>query len=373
MDKIRVLVIARTAPESGITQYILQFLENLDLQKYTVDIVSINNPRLQKWTETHHGNYFEIKYSILKAPIQYRTAWKKILTRQYDIVHFHESALSSSYPFKLASRMRVKKIILHSHNSQVDVPNQTKKYILTLLHQKIRNSVLPYVTDYCACSSIAAEWMFGTNNIQKVTILKNVVDIKKFSYSQEVREKIRASLQISPSEFILGHIGRFTYQKNHSFLLDIFSQIHKTNEYSKLLLIGSGPLEKEIKNKIFSLNLTDCVNFLGARNDVNELMQAMDLFLLPSHFEGLPIVAVEAQTAGLPCVLSDAVTDETDITGNVRFLSLNQTPEEWATEILSYFSQFERHSTDEKIRQAGFDQETQIKEIERLYSVTNNG
>lgn len=157
------------------------------------------------------------------------------------------------------------------------------------------------------------------------------------------------------------------YQKNHDFLIDIFDEIHKQNPNSILLLIGDGPLKKQIQEKVDKLGLTNSVQFLGLRRDVPDLLQAMDVFVLPSYYEGLPVVGVEAQAAGLPCFFSDAITAETKITDLVSFINLSQTPANWAQKIVCCANDFPRTNMHQEIEKSGFDIQNAAKELEKLY------
>jgi len=162
-------------------------------------------------------------------------------------------------------------------------------------------------------------------------------------------------------------VGRFSNQKNHNFLIDIFYEIIKINKKSKLILIGTGELENEIKEKVESLSLKEKVIFLGARADVNKIMQAMDVFILPSLFEGLPVVGVEAQASGLPCIISDTVSKDVKITDSVLQISLSLPPEEWGKKLIDFYETFERKDMTEAITSAGYDIISVVKKLEQLY------
>ena len=197
---------------------------------------------------------------------------------------------------------------------------------------------MKYANLQLACSKEAGEWLFG--NTQFI-VLNNGIDVSKYVFNQNIREEYRKILGFS-DELVLGHVGRFSNQKNHNFLIDIFYEIIKINKKSKLILIGTGELENEIKEKVESLSLKEKVIFLGARADVNKIMQAMDVFILPSLFEGLPVVGVEAQASGLPCIISDTVSKDVKITDSVLQISLSLPPEEWGKKLIDFYETFER-------------------------------
>jgi len=169
---------------------------------------------------------------------------------------------------------------------------------------------------------------------KRYKIIPNAVDTEKYKFDPEVRETVRKELGIE-DKFVIGHIGRFVYQKNHDFLIDIFSEVYKRNDNAVLLLIGEGALLDDVKAKVHKLALDDVVYFLGARQDANRLYQAFDVFCLPSRYEGLPVVGVEAQIAGLPCVFSSAITKETKFTDYLTFVDLKQSILDWAEIVLN--------------------------------------
>lgn len=197
----------------------------------------------------------------------------------------------------------------------------------------------------------------------------NAIDCSKFCFDSEIRNEMRKSLHIE-DKFVVGHVGRFTYQKNHGFLIDVFNEIHKINPKAVLLLIGDAvgnmSYYEKAKQKVQQYGLTGCVQFLGMRNDVPLLMQAMDCFVFPSKFEGLGIVGVEAQAAGLPCFFSDTITQELGITKLAHFISLNESPAKWA-EIILNNRKTERKDMQPEIAAEGYDVKYEIHKLEKIY------
>ena len=201
----------------------------------------------------------------------------------------------------------------------------------------------------------------------KVSVLKNAIDIKNFCFSEETRKKYRQELGID-DQLLIGHVGRFQTQKNHDFLVDIFYEISKKDSSAKLLLVGEGPLQEKIKDKVAGLGITDCVIFAGVRDDVANLMQAMDVFLFPSLFEGLGIVLVEAQAAGLPCVASKTVIpEEVRLTEEFEFIDLEESAQVWAERVLGIKGTENRLDGQDKVLKAGYDIKTSAKELETFY------
>jgi len=207
-----------------------------------------------------------------------------------------------------------------------------------------------------APSTEAAEFMFGKRDVKKgnVTILHNAIDTKQFLFQEEKRKKIRKELGIE-DEFVVGHVGRFNHQKNHEFLLEIFSRIKEKREDVLLLLVGDGELKEKIQNRVKELNLENAVRFLGIRSDVPDLMSVLDVLLFPSFYEGMPNVVIESQASGLPCVISDTITKEADITGLVEYLPLSKSADFWAEQVLLYADGFERFSRQNAFLDAGYD------------------
>lgn len=218
---------------------------------------------------------------------------------EYQIIHVHQDCLSSII-LKVAKKYGVKVRIAHSHSNNQD---KNLKYIIKMYYKR---KIPKYATYLFACSEDAGRWMFGN---AKFSILHNAIDTSKYAYSVKKRKQMRSEFDIKEETLVIGHVGRFSYPKNHMYLLEVFKKISEERD-AILLLVGDGHLRLEIENKINQLQLKNRVILTGVRNDVAELMQAMDAFILPSKYEGLGIVVIEAQAAGLPCIVSDKVSLE---------------------------------------------------------------
>ena len=219
------------------------------------------------------------------------------------------------------------------------------------------------------CSELAGRWLFGNKEYDNgnVYLLNNAIDLDKFKYNESLRKEKRKELGISDDTLVIGHVGRFVEQKNHRFLIDVFNEVHKQEENSILLLAGQGPLMEEMKEKVKILGIEESVKFLGQRNDINELYQAFDVFCLPSLYEGLPVVGVEAQATGLLCVFSDDMTKETKVLDATEFLSLNQSVEVWEKHILKSFEEYTRKINQTEIKNNGFDIRNEAKKLSDYY------
>ena len=252
---------------------------------------------------------------------------------------------------------------MHSHNSGFEINVSLARRIL-IAFNKILLSMS--VTDRFACSKRAGQWMFGD---EKFTVINNAIDCNQFRFDPKIRAEMRRKLGLEKN-FVLGHVGRFTFQKNHSFLIDVFNGAVKKFPDLILLLIGDAVEDQkfldEARRKVGEYGLENRVKFLGLRTDVRDLMQAMDCFVLPSRFEGLPMVGIEAQAAGLPCLFSDAITRELEITrGSVQFIPIDRI-DGWI-EGIGAARRIARRDTREEIAAAGYDIEREIERLEKFY------
>ena len=296
----------------------------------------------------------------------YRNLFRLLRTHRYDYVHIHADVANKLLVSGLAAKKSgVRNIVLHSHAAGVDGNKRSFKLVM---HKLCRNKLKSIGTIYVACSDVAARWMFPNVDQNKIIRINNGVDLKKFSFNVETRDKVRNSLNLDNDELLLGHIGRFAYQKNHEFLLSIMKEIEKRNIKAKLLLVGEGPRENEIKDMVKSMSLENRIILYGTSKSVNEFMQAMDVFVLPSHFEGLPIVGVEAQAAGLPCIFSNEITREAGLTSRVQFLPIGEHDEiKWVDAIVE-LSSLTRENTYRLLSDKKFDIADTIEQFVRLYS-----
>lgn len=275
--------------------------------------------------------------------------------REYKIVHSHLDCMSA-IPLNAAKKYGVPIRIAHAHSS-----NQIKdlKYPLKLYY---KTKISKYATHLFACSEEAGKWMFNTNQF---FVLPNAIDANLYSFSEEKRNEIRNELQLN-NQLVIGHVGRFTSVKNHAFIIDIFNELHKIKPESVLLLAGTGNLMNDIKDKVNKLNLSDNVKFLGLRSDIPDLMQAIDVFVFPSLYEGLPVTLVEAQASGLPCIISDKIPIECKKTDLVKQISLDKSAKQWA-EVLLESSKIERKNTYNEIVSSGFDIQSNATKLQEYY------
>lgn len=363
-NAIRVAQIMGKWLGGGVEAVVMNYYRNIDRTKIQFDFIcdsdSTNIP------------YDEIKKLggkvIICPPYQKVLKYEKFLIdlfkkNNYKIVHSNINALSV-FSLRAAKKAGVPIRIAHSHST-----SNKKEWKKNLVKNILKPFSKVYANKYMCCSELAGRWLFGNKEYDKGTVylLNNAIDLDKYKYDEKIRNSKRKELKIKPSTFVVGHIGRFVEQKNHRFLIDIFNEIHKKNNDSLLLLAGQGPLMDEMKEKVHNLGLDDNVQFLGQRKDANELYQAFDLFLLPSLYEGLPLVGVEAQASGNLCYLSNDMTKETKVLDSTKFMSLENTAEEWANAILKDAKRYKKHDTKEEVSKYGFNIEKEAEKLEKKY------
>ena len=370
-EPIKIFQLVGSYKGGGVEAVVMNFYRNIDRNKIQFTFVCDEDSTDIPYEEIEKLGGKIIIVPSYSKPFKYHNALKKALKEDdYKIIHSHISTMSvfSLFAAKCAG---VPVRIAHSHST-----TNKKEKKKNLMKQVLRPFSKIFATDYMCCSELAGRWLFGDKEYDKgnVYLLNNAIDLDKFKYNEALRKKKRKELGIKDDTLVIGHIGRFVAQKNHDYLIDIFNEIHKKNNNSVLLLAGQGPLMEDIKNKVKELNLDNSVKFLGQRNDANELYQAFDVFLLPSLYEGLPVVGVEAQAAGLLCYLSDDMTKETKVLDITKFMSLNNTPEEWADNILNDVKKYKRIDTSKEMTAKNFNIKEEAKKLEEYYlNLYNNG
>ncbi|MFR0613808.1 glycosyltransferase [Lactobacillus porci] len=283
----------------------------------------------------------------------------------YDVVHIDTDLLSRYDVAKVARKAGVKKVIIHSHNAMRDLHGIQK---IPLAAKLERHLIGKYATDLAACSKEAAKWLFSSKDQAKVRIIHNGIDRAQYTFSKERRQKLRASLKISDDTLVLGNIGRLAEQKNQLFLLDIFKEVARLTK-AKLILIGSGDKETEIRSKIAKEGLTDQVILIKATDQVPDYLFAMDVFVMPSLYEGLPMTLLEAQTSGLPCVISDVISSEMDFPGLIKREKLTTSPAEWAKLVIDTAkkSTFDRKQEAQVLTKIGYDNQESAEQVYQMY------
>ena len=362
---IRILHVTATMDMGGIENFLINIYRIIDRNKVQFDFV-INDRKkediFEKEIKELGGKIYKIPSIVEGGHFQYFKSLRKILKENnYMIVHSHYNMVSG-FILREAKKCDVKIRIAHSHNTN---DQNLKKFNLINAYKRVskflinKNATLKF-----ACSKEAGEWLYSKNRFE---IIKNGIVTKNYIFNENIRKLKREELKIEKEEIVLGHIGRFDLQKNHEFIIKIFNELVKLNLKYKLILVGDGKLKKEVEKKVRELKLEEKVIFLGVRKDVNELLQAMDLFLFPSLYEGLPVTMVEVQSSGLKSFISNTISQEVDLNcGLINWLSLDQTAKEWA-ELINNTKAYKRRNTINEIKKAGYDIEENIKKIEKVY------
>lgn len=345
----------------GAEALVMNIFRQLDQSKITFDFVVHGDEvgALEKKAVALGSKVYRVPQYTGKNHISYRRAWKQIFEDhpEYTVIHGHVRSTANIY-LKIAKKYGLE-TIAHSHS--VSSGTGLSAIVKNVMQRGIRNTA-----DYfLACSVEAGEWLFGEKVISQpnFNVMKNAIHAEKYLFNREIRDKFRKRLGLE-DQLVIGHVGRFHEAKNHVRLINIFNQFQKEQPNSVLLLIGDGETQKVIKQEISTLELGDKVRLLGSRNDTDQLLQAMDIFLFPSLYEGLGISVVEAQASGLPSVVSTAIPEEAIYTDLVHPVSLEENDEAWVS-VMNRIDLFgrENHVTLEDIQQANYE----IKEISRWY------
>lgn len=290
----------------------------------------------------------------------------------YIAIHDHISSLTSIDPAYYAKKYKIPVRIFHSHSSSIQ-KSLRLYWVHTILHYLNKPKVHSWATHYLGCSDKALDWVYNYTGVRsKAIMVNNGIDCQQYAYNEEVRAEVRKEFNIGENDFVIGHVGRFIPLKNQTFLVDILEVMHKTMPSTKLLLVGEGETMPEVKGKAKSKGLADAVIFTGVRSDIVRLMQALDTFVMPSWFEGLPVSLVEAQASGLPVVASATISHDSDMTGTILFKDIEEHALEWAKSIIEWKEKLGRPNNIEKIKSAGFDSATTIKQLVEIYTGRRN-
>ena len=368
---VKILQILSTlTKDSGVASFIMNYYRNIDRKKVQFDFLYFEKADKEIIEEIVRlgGKVYFVQKPSLKHIFETYKEFNLIFhdnANEYIAVHLHEVYLVH-FINHFVKKYKIKHLITHAHTTKYsDNPkNALRNKIMCLGLNKA-------ATDYFACSKAAGEFYYGKEAVANglVKVIPNAIDLEKYKFNQAIREKIRKSLNIE-DKFVVGHIGRMAPPKNQKFLLQIFKKVKKERTNSILLMIGNGPLKKEIESEIKRLNLQDSVILLGVRNDVPNLLMAMDVFVLPSLSEGLGIVAMEAQASGLKCILSDKVPVETDM-GGAKYIPLIAPVLKWAKIILNTSLSVKRGIYIKNLEENGYSIREVVKNLEKYYANLN--
>lgn len=340
----------------GMTSVILNYLSAMERQdlKFYFCVYENINPALKEQLE-QLGDTVVIP-NRKKNVVCYVRTLMRLLRSHMDVIHVHGNSGTMLIEVLLAKWCGVKKIIVHGHNTKTNYP----------MVNAVLKVPMMYLADICmACSKAAGEWLYGNH---PYIVLNNAIDLSRFQFSAESRKIYRDEFGVK-DEFLIGHIGHFTPQKNHFFLIEVFYEFHKLEPASKLLLISDGPRFEQVKAIVQERGLQDSVIFAGRRKDVADIYSAMDMFLLPSCWEGLPLTMVEAQVNGLPLLVSDVITEDAKCIDRVYYKALSDGAKSWAEKILQIQNQYCDRGADTHtaIMENGFDIYQEAEKLRHIY------
>ena len=356
-NKIRIAHITKVFTANGITSVVLNYTSHLDKEKFVSTIIS-GSPITSKLKEKSIENgveFIEVPSKIKSSRGYYLGIWNALKNGKYDIVHVHGNSATMTIELLMAFVLGIRVRVVHCHNSKCEYLKAHK--VLLPLFMRL------YTRGY-ACSRLAGNWLFGSHPFE---VLVNGFETKKYLFNENKRVELREKLGLS-DKFVIGNVAGFTNQKNHEFLLDVFESVADKDKKAVLFLVGDGPLLDTVLERIENSAFRERIVYYGVSNNVEDLYNVMDLFVLPSKFEGLGLVFLEAQINGLKCIASDQVPVEVNLNNQTKFLSLVDPLENWAKEILS-ISVYDREkmSGDSYNKSAEYDIDKCVKKLEKDY------
>lgn len=362
MEPIRVLQVVVSMDAGGIETMLMNYYRNIDRSKVQFDFLLHCKHKSHYEDEINSlgGRIYRVPSYHPKDLIKYKKALKMFFAehKEFKVVHSHIK-FYGLYVLKAAKKAKVPMRIAHAHTA-----NKFYKFDKTLPFRMYTRFWFKYqYTHVYACSPESAEYMAPK---KPYTIMNNAIDVPAFRYDEAARNEIRNSLNLPDSTLLIGHVGRFTGEKNHSFILDVFKELLTIKGDAHLILVGDGRLHSGVVQKAKELGISAKVTFTGVRKDIPKLMSAMDVFIFPSVFEGFPVTLVEAQSSDLPCVISDTFTKTAIISDKVSVLSLEDAPIAWA-KVISDITVEQRTDNTQPMINAGLDIKANAKHWENVY------
>lgn len=366
MKRLKVLQMPIGNAGGGITRYALENWRCIDKSRFRFDFVT-RSPVLDFSEElaATGAKIHHLSCSSMENEKRFLNEMESILDDDYHVVHLHTSYWNGLLAEKLAMERGCPMVIIHAHSTMIDSADASERRRLLRRHERLKSEFSRgMATHFWACTRAAGEWLFSDRIApDEIVIMNNAVDSDKFAYNRAKRDEIRRELGLVDA-FILGHAGRFVYQKNHEFLLSVFKKVCLKIPRARLVLAGDGPLRKKVEKLVAARKIRDKVVFLGKYDKMEDLLQSFDVYLQPSRFEGLSIVLLEAQAAGLRCLASDGLARETKVTPGFSFLPLEA--DLWASEVERLTDGYPREEFSASFPPAATLKE-QIKVIERHY------
>lgn len=363
MTRVLVIITTSMVPYGGLASVMMNLYRKIDKKRFLVDFASTNeklDESLKNELLENKSKYYPLGNRKKKLFSYIKRLSKVISEGNYDVVHVNSNSATALIELQIAKKYDVRKRIVHNHTSICD-------------HKILHNICYPWFkksyTDAIACSMKAGEWIFRNQDFK---ILNNGIDTGRYQFSWNNRRQIREQYDIPESVTVLGHLGKIYKPKNHSFLIDIFSSYHKQNLNSKLLLVGDGEMRSEIEEKIKKLELTDSVIFAGMQREPEKYLSAMDIFVFPSIWEGMPLSMIEAQASGLPCLYSNTIDDGVAVTTMAQSLPIIYGTDPWIKIIETLKKDNREQMSDnciQMIKEAGYDADKNAIELEKIYSI----
>lgn len=373
---IRVLQIFTILNRGGAESMIMNYYRKLNRELFQFDFLVHREEEgiFEEEIRTLGGRIFRLPSINPLFPEAYYKRFREFLRENpYKIIHSHINTFSY-FPLKVAKELNVPVRISHAHTTTKELTAQlwfqSPKEALKIWFKTSNKEKVSLVSNHLfSCGIEAGKWLY---NEKEFTILPNAIDLDHYIFNQDQAMELKRKFGLQDS-FVVGHVGNFSYPKNYPFILEVFAEMLKMEPTSKLLLVGMGQMYEQIKRKTIELGINASVVFLGSRNDVPQLLQIMDVFIFPSHYEGLPVTLVEAQASGIPILASSNISNEVAISKNIEFLSLTQNPIEWAKRLLFWENNIRKSSIDE-VRDNNYDivQNTRFLEQFYLEKIKNN-
>lgn len=362
MECIKVLQIGVSSYPGGVENATMNYFRSLNRERVCFDFVCMEDSLAYSEEIQRTGGKIYYLPSPKDHMLQFARELRDVINGgHYDVVHVNMLSAVNLLPVLFSQNTYAKRIVAHAHNSGLPRGGMKKAahYVLKPL--------IPLLTkEWMACSPEAAEWLFGKHNVPKVRIMNNAIDFERFRFNSEVRKRMRKQYGLDESIPVIGHVGRFNEEKNHQFLLRIFQQVKRLKPDAMLLLVGAGPLQEPVRQQAARMGLSDSVIFVGGVEDTSPYYQMMDVFCLPSVFEGLGIVAIEAQASGLPCVCSMGVPQTAILTEEARRLALDD-EKAWVCQTHSMLAQGRTESAEKNVQQAGYHIVLEAAKLEKYY------
>lgn len=352
----------------GIDTYIFNHYRYMDQNRFCFEFLT-QNTALEK-AEQYRDFFYKV-WPMPATAAQNRDGFVKnireIFQNGFDVLHLHTSYWTGFLLEELAMEAGIRKVIVHSHSSFIEETNPEKRQMLLARHKEVKRSFSrDLATDFWACSTKAADWLFGPQIPRgQIRIMKNAIEVERFRFNSQKRKQIRTELGLQDN-FVLGTVGRLTFPKNQEFLIDLLFELRKTCQKAKLVIVGDGELRQALERQIYERGLKDAVLLLGWKRNVEDYLSAMDMFLLPSRFEGDPISLVEAVASGLPAVIADTITEDAIRAETVQRAPVNIA--RWISAITHLAgADSNREDGVEAARDAGYDVKQQAKVLEEMY------